>query len=360
MATSTPLLEEMIKIDSSSKEGVEEIVDYCEKWLMENGLSVKRLKNNGYSMLVCEIGNGEESVVFNAHVDVVEGEKEQFIPYEKDGKLHGRGAVDMKAGASAMMKTLAEVKEMDLPFRLMLQIVPDEESGGEYGTKYLTEQGYTGDFIICGEPTNLGIAVQSKGVLQLDFLIYGQAAHGSRPWEGENAITNAYSLYEQIFELPFAKEEEKPVYGAPSVNLAKIEGGNAYNQVPKKCTMSLDIRYLPKQSPDEIIRQIREITKGELYVHQVGDPIRTKMDNPYVNALATSLTEKTELEKANLYGQHGSNDGKFFTRYGGSAVEFGPLGHGWHGDREFVYIDSVHEYQRILINFVKTLAEKNK
>ncbi|MFB4163962.1 hypothetical protein ACE1TI_09000 [Alteribacillus sp. JSM 102045] len=83
-----------------------------------------------------------------------------------------------------MMQVMAaHAYKQDLNSKIQLQIVSDEETGGLNGTKFLTEQGYLGDFVICGEPTELGIGVQSKGVMQLVIETIGKPAHGSRPWK---------------------------------------------------------------------------------------------------------------------------------------------------------------------------------
>ncbi|MHA6253254.1 M20 family metallopeptidase [Oceanobacillus sp. CAU 1775] len=356
MGDPTHLLEELIRIDSSSKAGANEAISYCEKWLKEHELPVKRLENQGFHMLICEIGQGDHTVVLNGHIDVVEAEERQFVPRTKGEKLYGRGAVDMKAGVAAFMMALTQLKDKELPAKVMLQIVSDEETGGEFGTQYLTEQGYLGDFIICGEPTNLGIGIQTKGVLQLDITVKGQSAHGSRPWEGENAITKAFNLFEEIEELPFVQESSQ-MYDHPSINLAKIKGGTVYNKVPDQCEISLDIRYLPDQSPDEITQQIKGLSDSIVKVHTKGDPVKTKEDNPFVEVLSTSIKRITDLETVNIFGQHGSSDGKFFTPYGGSAIEFGPVGTDWHGENEMVYLDSVREYQKVLVDFIMSIRD---
>jgi len=357
MGNPTPLLEELIKIDSSTKAGANEAIAYCEHWLTDQGLPVKKLENNGFHMLVCEIGQGDHTIVLNGHIDVIEAEERQFQPYIKDGKMYGRGAVDMKAGVAASMLAVSQLKDRDLTSRVMLQIVPDEETGGIDGTKYLTEKGYLGDFIICGEPTNLGIAIQSKGVLHLDITVLGKPAHGSRPWEGTNAITKAIGLYEEILELPFAQESSS-MFTQPSINLAKIQGGTVYNKVPDLCEISLDIRYLPDQIPEDIVHQIQAITDSTIITDILNNPVKTKADNPYVEALGESIKRVTQLEKVNIFGQHGSNDGQFFTEYGGSVVEFGPVGSDWHGENEMVYVDSVREYQDVLVDFILSLNKK--
>ncbi|GIO22201.1 M20 family metallopeptidase [Oceanobacillus sp. J11TS1] len=354
MGDPIPLVEQLIRIDSSTKAGANKAIDYCEEWLENRGLPVEKIENNGYRILVCEIGQGDNTIIFNGHIDVIEAEDSQFKPYINDGKMYGRGSADMKAGVAAMMETVAELKNSNLPSKIMLQIVPDEETGGTNGTKFLTENGYLGDFIICGEPTNLGIAVQAKGVLQLDFVIQGKPAHGSRPWEGDNAIIKAIQLYENILELPFATETGPPMYDKASINLAKIRGGTVYNKVPETCEMSLDIRYLPEQSPNEIFKQIQEITEGTVNIHMKNHPVKTKEDNAYVISLAESIKKQTQLKTVNIFGQHGSNDGQFFIKHGGCVVEFGPAGDDWHGDNEMVYVDSVREYQKILKDFAST------
>lgn len=354
MCDPIPLLEELIKIDSSTKAGANEAIAYCEQWLTNQDVPVKKIENHGFHMLVSELGQGDSTIVLNGHIDVIEAKERQFQPYMEEGKMYGRGTADMKAGVAASMVAAAQLKDMELTSKVMLQIVPDEETGGKYGTKYLTEKGCLGDFIICGEPTNMGIGIQSKGVLQMDITVLGKPAHGSRPWEGTNAITKAIELYEEILELPFAQESSS-MFSKPSINLAKIQGGTVYNKVPERCEMSLDIRYLPHQSPEDIVHQIKTITDCRLSIHNRNNPIKTKEDNPYVEALEESIKRITHLEKVNLFGQHGSSDGQFFTEYGGAAVEFGPIGSDWHGENEMVYVDSVREYRDVLMDFVLSL-----
>jgi succinyl-diaminopimelate desuccinylase len=354
MGDTIDLLEELIKIDSSTKSGANAAIAYCEQWLSTRGLPVEKIENQGFHMLVCQIGQGDQTIVLNGHIDVVEAEEGQYQPYTEEDNMYGRGAADMKAGVAAFMSAMTQLKDKDLSANVLLQIVPDEETGGTYGTNHLVNNGYLGDFIICGEPTNMGVGIQAKGVLQLDITVLGKSAHGSRPWEGDNAITKAISLYEEILELPFA-QENSPFYSSPSINLAKLQGGNVYNKVPDVCEMSLDIRFLPEQSPETILEEIKGITDSNLTIQNISEPVKTEEDNPYVQTLSQSIKRVTQLEKVNLFGQHGSNDGKFFLEYGGKVVEFGPVGRDWHGENEMVNMKSVKEYTDVLVDFIMSL-----
>ena len=269
------ITKELIKIDSSNLEGANKAIDFCEDLLLSNGLKPEIIENNGFKTLVCTIGEGNKTLILNGHLDVVPGKTEQFIPYEKQGKLYGRGSADMKSGAATMISTILELKNTKLPCKVQLQLVTDEETGGLNCSKYLVDNGFKGDFVICGEPTQLGIGVQAKGILQLDIYFSGKSAHGSRPWQGDNAIIKAYNSFEKILNLPFAKEKSE-LYAFPSINLSKIEGGDVYNKVPDRCKMSLDIRFLPDQNSDEIITQIEEIVESDVKIHpSYGDSVKT-------------------------------------------------------------------------------------
>lgn len=346
------LLKELLLIDSSTKEGANQAVEFCKQWLLEHDLEPELIENNEYKMLVCEIGEGDKTIVFNGHVDVVSGKKEQFVPIEKDGRIYARGSADMKAGVAAMMVAIAELNTQKIGVKIQLQIVSDEEIGGFNCSGHLVENGYRGDFVICSEPTQLGIALQAKGVLRLEVEVSGKAAHGSRPWEGENAIVKAYQVYEKLLELPFTKESSE-FYPSPSINLAIISGGEVFNKVPDRCVMSLDIRYLPGQNPDKIVQQIESISGSEVRIGMNGIPVATERDNKFITLLKP-VVEKHIGGQAVIFGQHGSADTQFFAAHGIPAIEFGPSGANWHGDDEYVVFESIEKYKNILIDYIKS------
>ncbi|WP_226645581.1 M20 family metallopeptidase [Mesobacillus subterraneus] len=346
------LLKELILIDSSTKEGANQAVEFCRQWLIEHELQPSLIENNGYKMLVCEIGEGDKTIVWNGHVDVVSGKKEQFVPVEKNGRIYARGAADMKAGVAAMMIAMKELRNQKIGVKIQLQIVSDEEIGGMNCTGYLVENGYRGDFVIASEPTQLGIALQAKGVLRIEVEVTGKSAHGSRPWEGENAIVKAYQIYEKLLELPFTKESSE-FYRSPSINLAIISGGEVFNKVPDHCVMSLDIRYLPGQDADSIVQEIEGISDGKVTVSLKGIPVATKRDDSFITQLKPVL-EKHVAGEAVMFGQHGAADTQYYAAHGIPAIEFGPSGANWHGDDEFVELESLEKYKEILIDYVKS------
>lgn len=350
------ILKDLIKIKSYTKEGANEALLFCAKWLEEKGETVKVHDNDGYLMLTSEKGQGDEKLIWNGHVDVVPGHEDQFTPMEEQDRLFGRGSADMKAGVAAMMQAFIELDAKDLTRKVELHLVTDEEIGGRNTSKWLVSQGYSGDFVICGEPTGLKVGLQSKGILHMDMVFKGKPAHGSRPWEGVNAIEQAMKYHMAMSELPFRKEST-PYYDQPSVNLAIINAGKRYNMVPEICEMSYDIRFMPGQDPKEITKQMVDLgeTLGIDFDYKSSSAstpaLTTTEENPYIKTLEQSIRSTTGND-AILFGQHGAADTRYYAAVNGGegAIEFGPTGDDWHGNAEYVLISSVHEYKDILLN----------
>ena len=108
--------------------------------------------------------------------------------------------------------------------------------------------GSGGDFAITGEPTDMHIGVEAKGVLVMRIVVHGRAAHSSTPWLGDNAVLKAIDVFRAIESLPFSRESSE-MFDRPSINLGRIEGGDALNKVPDRCEMAVDVRYLPGPGP---------------------------------------------------------------------------------------------------------------
>ena len=164
-------------------------------------------------------------------------------------------------------------------------------------TDALVREGLRADFALTGEPTDLHIGVQAKGVLAVRLRVAGTAAHGSTPWLGDNAILKAHDAYRRIETLPFSRESSD-LFDRPSINLARIDGGDAFNKVPDTCTIDVDIRFLPGQRPDAILDQIRRIGDIEVVKTFIRAPAIVARDNPYVLALRDAVGRSTRGRRA--------------------------------------------------------------
>jgi succinyl-diaminopimelate desuccinylase len=240
--------------------------------------------------------------------------------------------------------------------RVRLGIVGDEESeeSAERGSDHLVDGGFLGDFAITGEPTDLQIGVEAKGVLALRLEVSGVAAHGATPWLGDNAVLKAHDVFRSIESLPFARQSSE-LFDRPSINLGRIVGGDALNKVPDRCAIDVDIRHLPEQDPDTVLEQVRGIPDAEATVLFSRPPAVVDGDLPFVRALREAAGEHRDGEPMSV-GRDGASDAVSFLRVGVPAVEFGPAGGGHHGPREWVSISSLTAYRQTLETFLGTIS----
>jgi succinyl-diaminopimelate desuccinylase len=287
----------------------------------------------------------------------VPGQAGQFEPRVDGDRLYGRGAYDMKGALAAMMLSTAAMREQDA-VRVRLGIVGDEESEeeAERGSDNLVDGGFTGDFAITGEPTDLHIGVEAKGVLALRVGVGGVAAHGATPWLGDNAVLRAIEVFRSIESLPFARHSSE-LFDRPSINLGRIVGGDALNKVPDRCVIDVDIRYLPDQDPATLHEQVRGIPGTEVEQLFTRPPAVVDRDLPYVRALRAAAATHHDGEPMSV-GRDGASDAVAFLKAGIPAVEFGPSGGGHHGPDEWVSIDSLARYRQALTDFARSLPER--
>jgi succinyl-diaminopimelate desuccinylase len=317
---------------------------------------VRHHDHNGLPVLVAEVGGVEHvpCVILHGHLDVVPGHREQFEPIIEGDRLIGRGAYDMKGALAAMMCALKDLERQER-VRVRFVCVPDEESEelDERSTKAIVKRGLTGDFAITGEPTDLHIGIEAKGVLAMWIGVHGRAAHSSTPWLGDNAVLKAIDAFRGIQSLPFARESTE-MFDRPSINLGRIHGGRAVNMVPEHCEMAVDVRYLPGQDPDEILDQVREVDGIEVTRTFIYPPVAVSRTDPYVRALRDSVARSTRGEVMSV-GRDGASDAAAFIEAGIPAVEFGPAGSGHHGPEEWVSLSSLARYRRAIVDFVRAV-----
>ena len=351
------LAERLISYDTSRPDAIVAAAGFVKGWLESRDIEVRHHDHNGLPVLVAEVGPIDDQhpcVVFHGHLDVVPGREEQFDPHIDGDRLIGRGAYDMKGGLAAMMCALKDVERQDR-VGVRLICVPDEESEelDERSTDASVARGLGGNFAITGEPTNMHIGIEAKGVLVLRIEVHGRAAHSSTPWLGDNAVLKAIDVFRSIESLPFARESSA-MFDRPSINLGRIVGGQALNMVPDHCTMAVDIRYLPGQDPStilEAVAQIKDIEVTRTFVHPT---VTVSANDPYVRALRDAVSRSAQGEVMSV-GRDGASDAAAFIEAGIPAVEFGPTGAGHHGPEEWVSISSLARYRRALADFVRAV-----
>jgi succinyl-diaminopimelate desuccinylase len=353
------LTEKLIGYDTSKAEGIRQCAGFVKGWLDARNIETRQIACRDLPVTLAEVGpaDAEMTLLLHGHIDVVPGRSEQFEPRIDGDRLVGRGAYDMKGAVAAMLLAVADLRDSER-VRVRLGIVPDEESEeeAERGGDLLVSEGFLGDFVITGEPTDMHVGVAAKGVVAMRVRVDGRAAHGATPWLGENAILRALDVFRAIQSLPFASQSSE-LFDRPSINLGRILGGDALNKVPDTCYIDVDVRYLPEQDPDAILDEVAGIPGATIVSTFKRPPAMVDPESPFVRALCAATASHTNGEVTSV-GRDGASDAVSFLRAGVPAVEFGPLGAGHHGPDEWVSIESLAGYRQAIVEFASALPER--
>lgn len=355
------LTEKLIGYDTSKAEGVKLCAGFVKGWLDARDINTRQIACRDLPVTLAEVGpaDAETTLLLHGHVDVVPGHREQFEPRLDGDRLIGRGTYDMKGALAALLLAIADLRDQDR-VRVRLGIVPDEESeeAVERGGDLLVEEGFLGDFVITGEPTDMHVGVAAKGVVAMRLRIEGRAAHGSTPWLGENAILRAVDVFRAIQSLPFASQSSE-LFDRPSINLGRILGGDALNKVPDTCYIDIDVRHLPEQDPEAILAEVGGIPGATIVSTFRRPPAAVDPESPFVRALCAAAGPHHGGEVTSV-GRDGASDAVSFLRVGIPAVEFGPVGAGHHGPDEWVSVSSLASYRSAIVDFARGLVSRSK
>ena len=229
----------------------------------------------GRENLLARVGKakpGYRKLMVLLHTDVVpSGDPsawrfEPFNPFEKDGKLFGRGVLDDKGPLASAFATLLIVKkhEQFVDGEFIFGAVGDEEVGIGVGIEYLLEENLIDctDAVIpdiAGEMREINVA--EKGRVLLKVKAHGKQAHAMNPSKGVNAI-HAMCRFLLALESVTLRHKPHPILGGPTINTGLITGGMAPNAVAAECEVTLDIRYVPSQTPAGIRDEIQAVAEA--------------------------------------------------------------------------------------------------
>jgi succinyl-diaminopimelate desuccinylase len=353
------LSRQLIAIPSVSNQRQEchRALDWVDQQLSGCGFHRVDFEYNGFRSLIFSTRPSKRAkLILNCHLDVVAAADHQFQLTERDGKWWGRGTYDMKTAAIAFMVMAQKLSKLpvDQQGDVQFQFVTDEEIGGHRGSERLSEEGYTADLVIAGEPTDLGICYQAKGVYWVVVHLAGTPGHAARPWLSDNPLDRmqtGLNLLREIYPAP--SHEVWRTTATPT----GITAGDSHNRIPDQVQLKLDIRHLPEESPDDIEATLLRCFPGarieviqRSYAHQ-SDP-----NHPLIQRLA-KIQEETIGFAPRMFSEHFASDTRYWSRLGVPAICWGPSGAGMHADDEHLEPQSLVQYLQVLDRVVAELGQ---
>lgn len=317
---------------------------------------------------------GGRLVLLEAHQDTVPVEGmtiEPFAAEVRDGRLHGRGACDVKGGMVAMLAALARwaaERPAKRPTIAMACTVNEEHgfSGADALTRLWASSGglipRQPDLAVVAEPTGLDVVVAHKGVLRWRCHATGRAAHSAQPQRGENAI---YRIGHALVGLErYARDvvgelASHALCGRPTLSVGVIRGGLSVNTVPDRATIEIDRRILPGEDVEQARRHVvdwlaRQNSTGTSLEHDppfLQAPALSDEDNGPLAAQLASVA-RAVVGRCGLIGVPYGTDAAVFAKAGIPSVVFGPGSiEQAHTKDEWISLDQLEQAAEILYRF---------
>lgn len=267
--------QDLVRIKSYSGQE-EQIIRFIEQKMLDLGFDEVRIDSMGN--LLGRIGHGARSILFDSHVDTVEvnDEKEWEQPpfggRIVDGKLYGRGSVDMKSSVAASIYAGVLAKRMGLASDKTVYIsstVFEEDCDGENLKHLFKEFSLRPGFVVICEPSNNQIVLGHKGKLQVSVRTHGVSAHGSAPEKGVNAVYEMAGIIQRVEQANLElMKRDKP---RGTLVLSRISSVSAsLNAVPSECEIYLDRRIVPGETEQDIRREMDRLIQGKNAAWEIG------------------------------------------------------------------------------------------
>ncbi|MCH4886304.1 M20 family metallopeptidase [Acidaminobacter sp. JC074] len=388
------LASSLIRIPSENPSGMmDAVVEYILGYLKASNIDVEiAYCEKDFPNIIASIGHDEDNlVILNGHADVVpvgDINKWGFDPFSGDivdDKLRGRGTSDMKAGLAGLIYAMKIIKESGLKVngKLELHVVTDEESGGQYGSKWLMSKGYGKNAKACiiAEPTpENNIEVGQKGSLNIRVETYGVSAHGSiGNYVGENAIEKMMTILpslhklrdmkgiykkEQLHVLEDSKKiarESLKVEGSENVidhvavNIGLINGGIKDNMVPDYCVTDINCRLPIGLTCSDVEKRTRQIVDS-LNLQGVKLTFEYNCEANYTDD-TTSLVKSVKSNAEYIWGaevtpayQWATSDARYYRYENIPTIQFGPANlEGIHSYNEDVDLDDIIKSTQVYV-----------
>lgn len=272
--------------------GEEETVGF---WLRDH------LQSLGWNVELQNVSENQNNVIatlndtprvwLSTHMDTVP----PFIPpTEDDDKIYGRGACDAKGIIASQITAAEELRMQGIEDIGLLFLVEEERTSA--GARAANQHPLAAkcEYMINGEPTDLDLAIGSKGTFRLSIKTTGKAAHSAYPEHGDSAIEKLLEILDDVRHTKFPSEE---FFGETTVNIGTIEGGVALNVIPPTAEAGLAIRLTTPRAPIEEALNNVVRDRGEIEVLSCSEPVRMHAVDGFEQKVVRFTTDIPYLTK---------------------------------------------------------------
>jgi succinyl-diaminopimelate desuccinylase len=394
------LLGDLVRIDTTNPPGThyDRITARLVRELTDAGLRTRRLEPASalarrtlpreqweyrrYNVLGLQrVPGARRTVHFNAHYDVVPvsngwRHSDPFSGTVERGWIYGRGTADMKGSIASLILALRALRATGTRPRMNLEVsfTPDEETDSVLGTNWLVEHApIQPDFAVVMEGGEQdAVCCGHNGVVWLEVVVHGRAAHGSRPESGVNALEHLAALVLTLSDhkadlLRRSFTSPEGVVMRPTLNLGGVfsQGpGGKINTVPAEARFTIDRRVLANETVPAAERELRQALLGaarsipncRITINKISEnhPCFSPPDHPFFHAMAGCVAAVRRAPVV-FNVSTGFNDMHFFSHHWNiPTLGYGPGGQCFHAIDERVRVRDLVRCAKIYAQLLTT------
>lgn len=352
---------------SADPQGCHEIVAYIKTEIEALGLFIHSQVDTASPWLIATTKDTvTPHILLAAHLDVVPAPSELFSMQKHDGILYGRGVYDMKLAAACYLELLKAHIESLRDLNIGILFTTDEETGGQSMTEVLGFGVRPNVVFIPDGGDNWLLEKRAKGLCGIELTAYGKTAHGSRPWEGENAL---HTLLDVLQTLRAKYPSNAPSAATLAVN--HLRGGETINQLPATASVMVDFRSFDQQEITEfqtLIEQLADIHQLQTRVISSGDPLLIDPKDPRMKTFLNALQKQLGTTDIHYCESYGASDARYFAQYDIPCIVIEPRGGGRHSNDEWLEANDLMRFYQLIerwiipdvITTVEVQAPENK
>lgn len=344
------------------------VIELLASWFGDLGFSTQiiPLAQTGKANLIATLGTGDGGLVLAGHSDTVPYDdnrwsNDPFKLTEKDGKLFGLGATDMKGFFPVILAAVKPFLDKPLKHPLIVLATADEESSMS-GARALAASGKPkARYAVIGEPTELTPIRMHKGIMMEAIRVRGQAGHSSNPALGKSALDAMTQVMNELISLrgELQVKYRNPGFAVqtPTLNLGCIHGGDGANRICGECELHFDLRLLPGMDNEELraaiqsrLTPIAETSGTDIVFSSLFEGVEP-FDEPAESELVKVCEQLTGRTSESVAF---ATEAPFMQQLGMQTVVLGPGSiNQAHQPDEFISIDQIEPAVKIVQSLIQ-------
>lgn len=346
-------------------EKINDCLTYVKSIFENTNANIKHYQKQNIApvILLSNHDGSDFDVLVVGHLDVVPAENNMFSPRIENGRLYGRGALDMKSFAAVGLQSLEYVLQNKLSLKFGVLLSTDEEKGSHGLESFLADNSdlqakIVLDVDVAGDINK--IITKCKNPVFVKITTKGLEAHGSTPWYGIDANEKLLQVLQNIRKIYpyFSKETTMPNNTwIDTVHFAKISGGDVANVISNYAEALLDFRLTENSTLQNLEDNLKQaMIEGAKYeIISSANPVVVDEQNSelllYKKTAEQVLTNKIDFEYIG-----GATDSRHFAEKGSIVIMHSGSGNGMHAKSEYVELKSIEQLAKIQQQFLAAIS----